>query len=203
MDAVIQRDSLAKIYNEQMKVISKDCKIYFKDLGFNFETFQRGGGARWKDFVDQGPGLKNLVAKTGLAIGEFDPSMVACIDFGNMECVKALLCPMGLEELRCVLRYEVMNLQALIVAVRTNQILLDTGMRQLAEIDLLIKGFAVANPVQELQANIGEATVKKLHEEKRNFTFALQGQAGERAYNILARKTRSKETIEKLFQKIR
>ena len=146
----MQRDSLAKIYNEQMKVMSKDCKIYFKDLGFNFETFQKGGGARWKDFVDQGPGLKNSVAKTGLAIGEFDPSMVACIDFGNMECVKALLCPMGLEELRCVLRYEVMNLQALIVAVRTNQILLDNGMRQLAEIDLLIKGFAVANPVQEL-----------------------------------------------------
>lgn len=195
----MQRDCLAKIYNEQMKVMSKDCKIYFKDLGFNFETFQKGGGAKWKDFVDQGPGLKNSTAKTGLAIGEFDPTMVACMDFGNMECVKALLCPMGLEELRCVLRYETMNLQALIIAVRTNQILLDNGMRQLAEIDLLIKGFAVANPVQELQANIGEATVKKLPEEKRNLTFSLQSQAGDRAFNILARKSRSKETIEKLF----
>jgi hypothetical protein len=76
-------------------------------------------------------------------------------------------------------------------------------MRQLAEIDLLIKGFAVANPVQEFQVNIAEATVKKLPEEKRNLTFSLQSQAGDRAFNILARKSRSKETIEKLFQKIR
>ena len=45
------------------------------------------------------------------------------------ECFKALICPLGLEELRCVLRYEQTNLAALIVAVRTNQILLDSGMR--------------------------------------------------------------------------
>ena len=129
VEAVIQRDALVEIYQHQMTVMSKDCKIYFKDLGFNFETFQRGGGAKWKDFVDSGPGLKNSVAKSGLAIGEFDPSLVACINFADSECFKALVCPLGLEELRCVLRYEQMNLEALIVAVRTNQILLDNGMR--------------------------------------------------------------------------
>ena len=129
VEAVIQRDALVEIYQNQMNVMSKDCKIYFKDLGFNFETFQRGGGAKWKDFVDSGPGLRNSVAKSGLAVGEFDPSLVSCINFADSECFKALICPLGLEELRCVLRYEQTNLAALIVAVRTNQILLDSGMR--------------------------------------------------------------------------
>ena len=66
-----------------------------------------------------------------------------------------------------------MNLQALIVAVRTNQIVLDNGMRQLAEMDLLIKGVTVANPVQEFQANLHELTVKRLPDERRNVNFAL------------------------------
>ena len=123
--------------------------------------------------MDWGPGLRNSVAKSGLAIGEFDPSMVSCINFADSECYKALVCPLGLEELRCILRYEEMNLQALIVATRTNQILLDNGMRQLAEMDLLIKGFTVANPVQEFQANLHELTVKRLPDERRNVNFAL------------------------------
>ena len=129
--------------------------------------------------------------------------MVSCINFADSECYKALVCPLGLEELRCILRYEEMNLQALIVATRTNQILLDNGMRQLAEMDLLIKGFTVANPVQEFQANLHELTVKRLPDERRNVNFALQSQAGDKAFNILARKARSKEMIEKLFQKVR
>ena len=123
--------------------------------------------------MDGGPGLKNSVAKAGLAIGEFDPSLVSCVNFADPEAYKALICPLGLEELRCVLRYEEMNLQALIIAVRTNQILLDNGMRQLAEMDLLIRGYAVAHPVQEFQANIHELTVKRLPEERRNVNFSI------------------------------
>ena len=117
--------------------------------------------------------MRNSVAKAGLAIGEFDPSLVSCLNFSDPESYKALICPLGLEELRCVLRYEEMNLQFLIVAVRTNQILLDNGMRQLAEMDLLIRGYAVANPVQEFQANIHELTIKRLPEERRNVNFSI------------------------------
>ena len=46
-------------------------------------------------------------------------------------------------------------------------------MRQLAEMDLLIRGYAVANPVQEFQANIHELTVKRLPEERRNVNFSI------------------------------
>ena len=73
--------------------------------------------------------------------------MIACCNFGDPEAFKALLCPLGLEELRVVFRYECMNLNMLIVAVRTNQVLLDNLQRQLAEMDLLVDGYAVSNPV--------------------------------------------------------
>ena len=60
---------------------------------------------------------------------EFDPSMTACLNFSDPEAFKALLCPLGLEELRVVYRYELVNLNMLIVATRTNQILLDNLQR--------------------------------------------------------------------------
>ena len=77
--------------------------------------------------------------------------MIACLNFSDAEAFKALLCPLGLEELRIVYRYELMNLNMLIVAVRTNQILLDNMQRQLAEMDLLIDAIAVSNPVNMFQ----------------------------------------------------
>jgi hypothetical protein len=78
-----------------------------------------------------------------------------------------MILPMGLEELRTVVQYEVMNLQALIVAVRTNQILLDNSERKICEIEFFQKGFTVANPVfnlyDKLQGqNLVEAKLKKL-----------------------------------------
>lgn len=51
------------------------------------------------------------------------------------ECFKANILPLGLEELRCVVQYEIVNLQALIVGVRTNQALLDNAQRQLCEVE--------------------------------------------------------------------
>ena len=102
-----------------MKVMAKDGSINFKDP-FNFATFLQGHveNGRWKNFVDSGPGHKSLY-QTNLAINEFDPSMLACVNFADPESFKALLCPLGLEELRVVFRYELVNLNLLIVAVRT------------------------------------------------------------------------------------
>jgi len=46
--------------------------------------------------------------------------MTAVLNFANPEAFKALVCPLGLEELRVVVHYELVNVQALIVAVRHN-----------------------------------------------------------------------------------
>lgn len=113
--------------------MGKEGKVFFKDQ-FNFET-HLSGGENWKNFVDTGPGMETFV-NTELAIKEFDPSLTAVLNFANPEAFKALVCPLGLEELRVVVHYELANLQALIVAVRHNQLLLDNLERQLVEIDL-------------------------------------------------------------------
>jgi hypothetical protein len=100
--------------------MAKEGRVMFKDP-FNFSTFLSGtvSSGRWKNFVDTGPG-HSTVYPTSMAITEFDPTMIACINFSDPEAFKALLCPLGLEELRLVYRYELMNLNMLIVAVRTN-----------------------------------------------------------------------------------
>ena len=67
------------------------------------------------------------VIDTELAIKEFDPTLASALNFSNPEAFKALVCPLGLEELRTVVRYELLNLQMLIVATRHNQVLLDTS----------------------------------------------------------------------------
>lgn len=74
---------------------------------------------RWKNFVDTGPGFKTIYPTT-LSIKEFDPTMLACINFSDPEAFKAMLCPLGLEELRIVYRYELVNMNLIIVAVRSN-----------------------------------------------------------------------------------
>lgn len=62
----------------------------------------------------------HTVVQTELSINEFDPSLVAVLNFADPEAFKALVCPLGLEEFRTVVRYEVLNLQLLVVAVRHN-----------------------------------------------------------------------------------
>ncbi len=71
-----------------------------------------------------------------LAINEFDPTLRSHVNFSDPDSFKMLLCPTGLEELRVILLYELMNLQTLIVATKTNQTVMDNCLRQIAEIDI-------------------------------------------------------------------
>ena len=120
IEVLVQREDLSRIYLQQMQAMGKDGRMNFKDP-FNFSTFLSGSvtTGRWKNFVDSGPGLQTAYP-TNLSIMEFDPSMTACLNFSDPEAFKALLCPLGLEELRIVYRYELVNLNMLIVATRTN-----------------------------------------------------------------------------------
>jgi hypothetical protein len=65
------------------------------------------GGEHFVNFVEEGPGT-DLDIK--LAINEFDKQLRSAINFSDPECFKALILPLGLEELRSVVAYEVMNL---------------------------------------------------------------------------------------------
>lgn len=56
-----------------------------------------------------------------LPFKEFDNTLRASLDFGNESCIKALLTNLGVEELRAVLHYQLMQQQLLHVAVLVNQ----------------------------------------------------------------------------------
>ena len=155
---------LHEVYMDQNKEMGKEGKVFFKD-SFQLDTFITGGD-NWTNFVDEGPGSE-LHQNSDLAINEFDPSLRAVMSFGDPEAFKALVCPLGLEEMRLVVYYELINLYQLITAVRHNQVLLDTLQRQLAEIDLFEKGVMVTAPAWDMASkltgqNLHESNLKKL-----------------------------------------
>jgi hypothetical protein len=86
--------------------MSKEGKVYFKDP-LNFENFINLGGEGYINFIDEGP---STGIEIKLAINEFDPSLRSHMNFSDPEAFKAMICPMGLEELRVTVAYEIMNL---------------------------------------------------------------------------------------------
>ena len=56
---------------------------------------------------------------------EFDGSLSANLDFKSASCMKALTTDLGVEEMRAILHYQMMQYQLLTVAVKTNQCILD------------------------------------------------------------------------------
>ncbi len=104
--AIVQKKILEELYEKQVKLISKDGRIYFKDP-FNFENFIQLGGKNYINFVDDGPGTG---IDLDLAINEFDPTLRSHINFSDPDSFKTMICPLGLEELRTTVFYELMNL---------------------------------------------------------------------------------------------
>jgi hypothetical protein len=86
--------------------MGKEGVIYFKEQ-FNFVNNISGGGDNFVNFIDEGPGDDYEIK---LAINEFDRRLRSCINFADPECFKANILPLGLEELRVVVQYELMNL---------------------------------------------------------------------------------------------
>ena len=86
------------------------------------------------NYVDEGVATSS---EFDLAITEFDSSLLANINFRSPDAFKSLVTTAGVEELRAVLHYQKMQEQILLVAVRHNQVLLDTAERALLELDAL------------------------------------------------------------------
>jgi hypothetical protein len=69
------------------------------------------------------------------------------MNFRSPDAVKMLTCTSGLEEVRALLHYQLMHKQLLIIAVRVNQVVIDTHQRALNELELAKKGFCMPNSV--------------------------------------------------------
>lgn len=129
-----------------MKLMAKEGRSKFKDP-FNLQNYV-ASSENFINFVDDGPA--DDLDLGCLAINEFDPKLRSCTNFSDPECFKMLILPHGLEEFRAIVQYECMNLQALIVGVQTNQMLIDNSQRKLVEVSFLDEAFTVANPVFNL-----------------------------------------------------
>lgn len=96
--------------------------------------------------MDANDGNK-LEDKLELAFMEFDPSLCANLDFKSESCIKALFLDLGVEELRAVLHYQIMQQHLLTVAIKTNQFLVDGPQQGLHELELLQHEISVPNSV--------------------------------------------------------
>ena len=196
---------LEEAYKHQTKLMGKEGVVYFKEQ-FNFVNHVPNGGENFVNFIDEGPGDDYEIK---LAINEFDRKIRSCINFSDPECFKAMILPMGLEELRAVVQYEVVNLQALIVAVKTNQIQLDNCERKLTEICFVESGFTIQNNVFDLYgklvgSNALESGMKKMiMAEKSAVNSEIKSQVGEGYYSIITRKTKMKAHCEKIFKQVK
>jgi hypothetical protein len=186
-----------------MKMMEKDGQVNFNDH-FSFASLMASSPG-WKNFVDDGPEQAAQIPLT-LSIKEFDPTLTSAINFSDPEAFKALVCPLGLEELRATVRYEMVNLNLLIVATRTNQALLDNAQRKLTEITLFEQGYAVANPAWNLVELLNdrkytvESNIHRLGKEERNKLTAMIGsKIGPHYYNILPKKKVHREVVEKAY----
>ena len=90
--------------------------IYFKDP-LNLPSHGPGTNDDKANFIEEGPASDIQI---NLAINEFDQKLRTAINFSEPESFKSLILPLGLEELRVVVQYELVNLHSLIVATKVN-----------------------------------------------------------------------------------
>jgi hypothetical protein len=88
------------------------------------------------NFADDG--CAHMV-KIDLAIKEFDPILMSNFNFRSPDSFKLNVLTSGLEEVRAILQYQLLQKHLLIVGCRTNQLLLDSSVRALSELNLIEK----------------------------------------------------------------
>lgn len=125
-------DILEEIYGGQLAMTNTPVGKIIMTEGIPFETSAISKGN--VNFVDTNDGSKLTF---DLAFREFDSTLKACLDFKSDSCVKGLMTDLGLEELRAVVHYQLMQKQLLTIAVMRNQALMDGPQLGLAELDLL------------------------------------------------------------------
>ena len=126
--------ALTKIYKEQSAITGRELLTEPVDWGVKLIPE-----------VDEGPGSQS---KFNLAVFEFDKNLKAFMDFSDIECLKHLLLPWGLEEFLAVTRYQVMQKQALALAVQINQRALDPNLKILSEMFVYKKFNYIPNKYQ-------------------------------------------------------
>jgi len=105
---------LEKIYQKQYEVVGKSLKVNYSDqINFNTQPI-------WKDqinIVDSNHGRNKVF---DLPFMEYDNTLAVNLDLRSESCIKALMTDLGVEELRGILHYQIMQQHLLTTAVYLN-----------------------------------------------------------------------------------
>ena len=127
---------LKNVYKNQAETCKKnDLKIDLPD-SVSFEDLEPTdeGENDLINYIDEGPAHQ---LEIGLTIKEFDPKILSNLNFRAPDAFKLCITTAGLEEVRAVLRYQLMQKHLLIVATRVNQLMMDNCQKAMAEVELL------------------------------------------------------------------
>ena len=128
-------------------------------------------GTKLHSDVDEGSGNK---AGLGLAVSEFDRTAACHINFSDVQEIRHMITPWGLQEFEACTQYQIMHCQALGLAVQVNQAYCAKFLSIIAEINVLIKHrFAVNKYSIELKDALLNGSIDYEKAEKvknRNFT---------------------------------
>jgi hypothetical protein len=197
---VYETTVLSSIYKEQL---AKANKSTWKLIGHDPIPFETQAISKDNmNFVDKNDGSK---LELGLAALEFDASIGANFDFKSESCVKALMMSLGVEELRAVVHYQLMQKQLLAIAVLRNQAVTDGTLQGLEELELLKRKPALTVPgaairlVDVLSKAVDGVHVEQSKAEQARLASSLSKDAGEHIFSIAARKQRHRPVVSKKY----
>ena len=110
-----ESDLLWQVYELQLEACQKQKEPRVQQGNNAFDTSSISGENT--NLVDFNDGTK---LEVDLAFKEFDATLKAQLDFRSESCVKALMTDLGVEELRGVVRYQLLQKQLLTVAIMRN-----------------------------------------------------------------------------------
>lgn len=72
-----------------------------------------------------------------LAAREFDPALLSNLNYRNPDSLKVNILTSGLEEVRAILNYQILQKHLLIVATRANSIIIDPYAKAFSELNIV------------------------------------------------------------------
>lgn len=139
----------------------------------------------------------------GLAISEFDPVLTSNLNFRNPDGLKLNVLTAGLEEVRGILQYQLLQKHLLIVATRLNALVLQTHERAFTELDLMKSRIMLPNSVVRYKKCLNKHTdsinVQAVASERSSFKLSLSSNCYPLFYNVCSRKSGHRASIAKEY----
>ncbi|CAG9315550.1 unnamed protein product [Blepharisma stoltei] len=154
--------------------------------------------------VDEGPGSR---IDFSLSAFEIDPSLRSNLHFGNVHAIKTLFLTCGLEEIRTVALYEIMNKHLLTIAIQTNQAAIEDSEKQICDIELA-RDLAYVPKLSKVKWNNmfgrkGEGLIPdKIEREVKRLQIKMLSEASMFGFDIKHKKLNHRENLENNYKRI-